>query len=638
MNSIRFPSVIHIRALVSTLRNAIATPLPVVSMIVAGAMLAIGFEASAACVLNAGPKSNPLSYTDPGDGTIIYSGSGLQWSKCVFGVSGATCTTGSQANLNWSSAMTAAAASTLAGYTDWRLPNRQELASIIEDTCASPSFAPVFANMPGGQIWSSTTVTPTEAFTQSSTSGIDFVDPKTNLGIVLLVRGGNGAVAYDAMAPANVTVAGPASGNVTQGQPFDVTVTTSFPLFEAVTFSLSVQAGSPAGALTGGVACTIAANQSSCTAPGVVFSGVSGPPLTLAVGSSGGANTLTFASVPVLNVLPSPQSITLTPPASATQFAPFDVGLTLASAVTSTTTFALTKVSGPFGPLGGTLTCSVPANGTTCTFAGVIFTGYGNNLELTASPTSGPAIPVTNVAFNVTSQPYNLTMSAPTQAVQGAPFSLVMTISPPAPTAVTVDVLKSFGPSGALSGPQQCVIPSGGTTCTVAGVSFPSLGMLGLTTSTGSAYSLDLVPPSATVEIILPTYTITLVAPPTGQQGIPFNVTLVSNQAVAFAVPLTLSLVSGSASGSLGGNLACTIAVGQTSCTITGVTFSGTGNIMLTAGTPAEGALFAYERAAMSFALAIPLVVPTLGAAGLLTLLFAAMLIGGAVLRRRMPR
>lgn len=59
------------------------------------------------------------TYADNGDGTITDRATGLMWQKAVI------------ANISWSEATAGAAASTLGGHTDWRLPSIKELYSLI---------------------------------------------------------------------------------------------------------------------------------------------------------------------------------------------------------------------------------------------------------------------------------------------------------------------------------------------------------------------------------------------------------------------------------------------------------------------------------------------------------------------------
>ena len=71
------------------------------------------------------------SYTDNGDGTITDNDTGLMWEKCTYGQSGTNCGTGSTAGLDFAQALSTCMSLSLAGHSDWRLPNRFELESIL---------------------------------------------------------------------------------------------------------------------------------------------------------------------------------------------------------------------------------------------------------------------------------------------------------------------------------------------------------------------------------------------------------------------------------------------------------------------------------------------------------------------------
>jgi hypothetical protein len=130
------------------------------TLLVLTALLALplGAQAQQLCLgENQSPSTTPTSrFTDHGDGTVTDTGTGLMWAKCPLGWSGATCAAGVLQSLNWGSALQSAEASTLAGYTDWRLPNVKELGSIVELRCGNPaSNLAVFPNTPNTEIWSS---------------------------------------------------------------------------------------------------------------------------------------------------------------------------------------------------------------------------------------------------------------------------------------------------------------------------------------------------------------------------------------------------------------------------------------------------------------------------------------------------
>ena len=139
-------------------------------------------------------------YTDNGDGTVTDAVTGLMWARCAEGLWGAGCTSGEAAYPDWEGALLRAADATLAGHTDWRLPNRKELASLVEQRCYAPAInAALFPNTPyftSGNLdafWSSTPsrAYPVTVWVVRFGYGDDTYQPKVGSGaLVRLVRGG----------------------------------------------------------------------------------------------------------------------------------------------------------------------------------------------------------------------------------------------------------------------------------------------------------------------------------------------------------------------------------------------------------------------------------------------------------------
>lgn len=95
-------------------------------------------------------------FTDNGDGTVTHIKTGLTWMKCVVGMKWETVDhycSGLNYHFDWQEALQIAQNINtglsdadrdgeigFAGHTDWRLPNRNELMSIVEYSCWSPSI------------------------------------------------------------------------------------------------------------------------------------------------------------------------------------------------------------------------------------------------------------------------------------------------------------------------------------------------------------------------------------------------------------------------------------------------------------------------------------------------------------------
>jgi Protein of unknown function (DUF1566) len=90
------------------------------------------------------------------DGTVTDTSTKLMWKKCPEGQTGTGCGGGALLTLTWSEALAAAAASTFAGYTDWRAPDIKELQSIVERKCAYPAInLGIFPATPRISFWTS---------------------------------------------------------------------------------------------------------------------------------------------------------------------------------------------------------------------------------------------------------------------------------------------------------------------------------------------------------------------------------------------------------------------------------------------------------------------------------------------------
>jgi hypothetical protein len=89
---------------------------------------------------------NLESYTDNGDGTVTDNVTGLMWQQVV-----------STTTYTWSQAVAFCPTLKLAGHSDWRLPSRIELVSIVDFgvTSGASINATYFPSTPGSWFWSS---------------------------------------------------------------------------------------------------------------------------------------------------------------------------------------------------------------------------------------------------------------------------------------------------------------------------------------------------------------------------------------------------------------------------------------------------------------------------------------------------
>jgi hypothetical protein len=154
-------------------------------------------RASSACAaLHPGVNVLPSTPTSDFDlsnqvnGTVTHKLTGLMWQQAVLGP------------MSWSDALKAAKNSTVAGYTDWRLPNISELGSIVETCGYNPSINDtVFPDRKAVVFWSasSSVSNPLVAWSIDFINGSFFWYGKASSSpSVRLVRGGQSFDAFDA--------------------------------------------------------------------------------------------------------------------------------------------------------------------------------------------------------------------------------------------------------------------------------------------------------------------------------------------------------------------------------------------------------------------------------------------------------
>ena len=128
------------------------------------------------------PAAVTSHFTDNGNGTILDNITGLTWQKIQ-----------PSNTMTWEQALAYSHNLTLAGKSDWRLPNVRELQSLNDVKLSKPSIDKAyFTNMLSGNYWSSTTMfqTAAKAWDINVDYGIVSYNDKTLAENVLVVRGG----------------------------------------------------------------------------------------------------------------------------------------------------------------------------------------------------------------------------------------------------------------------------------------------------------------------------------------------------------------------------------------------------------------------------------------------------------------
>ena len=136
--------------------------MPPKSLLIGSALLSATFgappatQAAQTCndaIVASAPDSR---YQDNGDGTVTDLATGLIWKQCAEGLSGPDCATGSRQTFTWQAALQHAEAAVFAGSSLWRLPNKNELATLPERRCSNPAInTTFFPNTPSSGFWSS---------------------------------------------------------------------------------------------------------------------------------------------------------------------------------------------------------------------------------------------------------------------------------------------------------------------------------------------------------------------------------------------------------------------------------------------------------------------------------------------------
>ena len=93
------------------------------------------------------PASTPDSRFIVNGNEVTDTVTGLIWQSCSLGQTGSDCSGGSASGYTWKEALEAAS-------PPWRLPNINELNSIVEEKCSYPAInLTVFPNTPSSNYW-----------------------------------------------------------------------------------------------------------------------------------------------------------------------------------------------------------------------------------------------------------------------------------------------------------------------------------------------------------------------------------------------------------------------------------------------------------------------------------------------------
>jgi len=110
------------------------------------------------CLPDVAPNNPSSEFTVHGNGTVTHLQTGLVWDRCTWGQSGANCESGSAGTYTWEDAKQQAVIANqqgYKGYSDWRLPTKRELQSLVEYLCYGPAInTEVFPVTPGNYFWS----------------------------------------------------------------------------------------------------------------------------------------------------------------------------------------------------------------------------------------------------------------------------------------------------------------------------------------------------------------------------------------------------------------------------------------------------------------------------------------------------
>lgn len=134
-------------------------------IIVVTIFVGLPFAVFAECKSNVPGRKHDSNYIENGDGTVTDMVTGLMWKQCPEGTSesGGFCVQDGSAYLfTWKAALEQASlvnsSGGYAGHTDWRVPNRNELGSLVDRGCKPAINSNIFFDTVGVNLntWTST--------------------------------------------------------------------------------------------------------------------------------------------------------------------------------------------------------------------------------------------------------------------------------------------------------------------------------------------------------------------------------------------------------------------------------------------------------------------------------------------------
>jgi len=420
---------------------------------------AAGWGLAAAALL--APAAWAAPFTVHSDGTVTDAATGLMWDRCAWGLSGASCATGTATPSTWAQALAAAQtanADNYKGHADWRLPNKNELESLVKidasmpaiDTTAFPG-TPTSGNLSVFRSSTTRAYDPSDAWAFEFRNGDTVGYPKTAPLSVRLVRSGQSFAPFDALdtTPPAITdgpsVTPGASGTTASASvTVDETATGHWLVLPAADVAPSAATLLATGAAVNLSANTAATVPLSSLAPGTAY-------VFYFIAQDAANNATSVSSTPFATPgLPAaPTGVTATPGA------PGSGEITLSWTAPADNGSAITGYGVAVAP-SGSCTPS-PATATSCTATGLPnAASYGFTVTATNGVGTGPASGPASATLQGTQ---TITFADPGAQVVGTPLAL----SASATSGLTV----SFAASGdcSLSGSTLNFTSPG--TCTV---------------------------------------------------------------------------------------------------------------------------------------------------------------------------